>query len=242
MSWIAGSIRSRFFMAEANGACPSIPCKKDRECKNCLQKLSASVLLRILFYKNRHLSHVFAAPSLLFSLDKRKHNVPNKEESMNNRKRSWLEKCLVVFGLATLMMLSLTSTVQAQANDDEGEPEFELVTLYLEFNPTDNEAEVVTVVDAEVGLKVLKVIAPNDKTVLSLTSKNTPNLGQGEVLVKTPELSLDEIKAVYPAGVYRFRGTTVDDGDRVIGEVTLSHELLAAPVISTRATGQPGFQ
>ncbi len=159
---------------------------------------------------------------------------------MNNRKRSWLEKYLVVFGLATLMMLSLTSTVQAQTNDDEGEPEFELVTLYLEFNATDNEAEVVTVVDAEVGLKVLKVIAPNDKTVLSLTSKNTPNLGQGEVLVKTPELSLDEIKAVYPAGVYRFRGTTVDGGDRVIGEVTLSHDLLPAPVISIPSNGATG--
>ena len=161
---------------------------------------------------------------------------------MNNRKRSWLEKCLVVFGLATLMMLSLTSTVQAQANDDEGEPEFELVTLYLEFNATDNEAEVVTVVDAEVGLKELKVIAPNDKTVLSLTSKTTPKLGQAEVLVKTPEPSLDEIKAVYPAGVYQFRAKTVDGGDKVIGEATLSHELLPAPVISTRATEQPGFR
>jgi hypothetical protein len=151
---------------------------------------------------------------------------------MNNRKRCWLEKYLVVFGLATLIMLSLTSTVQAQATDDEGEPEFELVTLRLEFNATDNEAEVVTVVDAEVGLKELKVIAPNDKTVSSLTSKNTPKLGQGEVLVKTSELSLDDIKAVYPAGVYQLRAKTVDGGDKVIEEVTLSHELLSASTIS----------
>jgi hypothetical protein len=104
-------------------------------------------------------------------------NVPNKQEGMNNTKRSWLETCLVVFGLATLMMLGLTSTGQAQTNDDEGEPEFELVTLRLEFNATDNDAEVVTVVDAEVGLKELKVTAPNGKTVVTLTSKTTPTLG-----------------------------------------------------------------
>lgn len=75
---------------------------------------------------------------------------------MNRKQGSWLETYLLVFGLAALMLLSLTGSVRAQENDDEEEPEFELVTLYLEFNATDNDAEVVTVVDAEVGLKELK--------------------------------------------------------------------------------------
>ena len=161
---------------------------------------------------------------------------------MRNSKRNWLERCLAVFGLTTLIMLSLTSTVHAQAKDEnEEEGEFELVTLYLEFNATDNDAEVVTVVDTEVGLKELKVIAPNGKTVVSLISKNTPKLGQASMVVETPEPSLDEIKAAYPAGVYQFRAKTVDGGDKIIGEATSSHTLLSAPVISTPSNGATGM-
>ncbi len=161
---------------------------------------------------------------------------------MNNKKPKRWEKYLAVLGITALLSVNMASPVQAQANDDEGEPEFELVTLRLEFNATDNDAEVVTIVDAEVGLRELKVIAPNGKTVVTMTSKTTPKLGLAKVLVETPEPSLDEIKAVYPAGVYQFRGKAADGSDKVIGDVTFSHTLLPAPVISipsNEATGVP---
>ncbi len=158
---------------------------------------------------------------------------------MNHKKSRGLENYLVVFGLAALLSLTLTPTVRAA--DDDGEAGFTVLSIRIETNATDGDAEVVIVAESGAGLKDLKVLTPNNKTALSLSSKTTPRLGQAQVLVETAEVSLDEVKAAYPAGVYHFRGKTVA-GEKLAGDATLSHSLLSVPVIitpSNKATGVP---
>ena len=111
---------------------------------------------------------------------------------------------------------------------------FGAVGIHIEYNAVDSDAKAVIVIDAGVGLSSVKVFAPNSRQVLYLTAKTTPNLGQTKLKVETPEPSLNEVKAAYPAGMYRFRGWTVD-GDMIVGEATLSHDLLDAPVITAPA-------
>jgi hypothetical protein len=158
---------------------------------------------------------------------------------MNHKKCSGLEKYLVVSGLAALLSLALTTTTVQAAEKDDGEAGFTVLIVRIETNTTDNDAEVVIIAESETGLKELKVLTPNNKTAVSLSSKTSPQLGQAQVLVETAELSLDQVKASYPAGVYQFRGKTVD-GEKLEGVATLSHTLLSAPVISTPSKGATG--
>lgn len=161
---------------------------------------------------------------------------------MKDEKFGWLEKCYTVLSFAALMSLGLPgTTVQAKGNESGEAGSFRELSIRIETNATDGDAEVVIVAKNGVGLKELKLRAPNGKTPLSLISKTAPQLGQAQVLVESAEPSLDEIKTAYPAGIYEFKGKTVD-GEELEGEVTLSHALLPAPVITTpsnEATGVP---
>lgn len=132
-----------------------------------------------------------------------------------------------------LAMLAFAPLARAQDSDDEvGDAE-----IFLENNQTDGDAEIVILIDAEVGLKRVKVLPPNsNRPIIALEAKNFPNLGVKEILVETPEPSLEEVKAVYPPGTYRVRGRKLDGGV-LEQDMELSHDLLTAPAITFPAAG-----
>ena len=101
---------------------------------------------------------------------------------------------------------------------------FEKLSVYLERNVQDRDAEIrFEVTGATDGLAALKVMAPGARTVIDLRS---PELGTGEFAASRwnrPEPDDDKIvRADFPAGTYRFEGTTTK-GAHLRGEAQLSH-------------------
>lgn len=116
---------------------------------------------------------------------------------------------------------------------------FDEATLYLEYNATDEDAEIVIDVDADVGLKRFMVIAPNGRRVLDLRARDTEELGIRKIRLETPEPSLEAVLEAYPSGSYRFVGKSVD-GQTLVSTACLSHELPSAPMLTYPLEGTVG--
>jgi hypothetical protein len=100
---------------------------------------------------------------------------------------------------------------------------FQKLSVYLERNVQDHDAEIrFEVVGAEDGLAALKVSAPGERTVIDLRTPDS-KLGVRSITLESPEPADDGIvQADFPAGAYRFEGTTTK-GVRLRGEARLSH-------------------
>jgi hypothetical protein len=102
---------------------------------------------------------------------------------------------------------------------------FERVAVYLEQNVQDEDAEVkFEAIGPSVGLKALKVVAPDERTVINFSTPES-KLGIQHLTLESPEPKNNgSIQADFPEGAYRFTGTTTK-GARLQGEATLSHKL-----------------
>ena len=99
--------------------------------------------------------------------------------------------------------------------------------VFFEFNSTDNDLGLQLFLDAE-GWK--KVTVSNDeigRIARFQTEGQFSELGITELRLESAEPSPQEVLNLFPPGVYRFRGRTVN-GDRLVGEAELSHDLLPA--------------
>ena len=130
----------------------------------------------------------------------------------------------------TLCVLAVGCCAINETRAAAAEP-FDQAELYLEYNATDGDAEIVVIIDADAGLRKLKITAPNGKKVVNLVSHDAGGLGLRKFNFESPEPGLEEVLEAYPAGKYKIEGTTVD-GDRLRSVVTLSHDLPEAPVIT----------
>lgn len=106
------------------------------------------------------------------------------------------------------------------------------MSIILEVNETDGDAEIVVRAKADEGLKSFWLRRPDGKKVIDVASddksKTDGPIGLAQVRFETAEPSLARIAAAYPEGIYEFRGRTIDNA-LVYGEVVLSHALLPAP-------------
>ncbi len=113
--------------------------------------------------------------------------------------------------------------------------EFEELSIILEVNETDGDAEIVVKAKAETGLKKFWLRRPDGKKVAEVVSedksKHDGPIGLAEVLFESGEPSFEHVAASYPEGTYEFHGRTVDN-ETVYGEVWLSHALLPAPAFT----------
>ena len=100
---------------------------------------------------------------------------------------------------------------------------FQKLSVYLERNVQDRDAEIrFEVTGATDGLAALKVMAPGARTVIDLRSPDS-KLGIRSLALESPEPADDGIvRADFPAGAYRFEGTTTK-GASLRGEARLSH-------------------
>jgi hypothetical protein len=100
---------------------------------------------------------------------------------------------------------------------------FQKLSVYLERNVQDRDAEIrFEATGAEDGLAALKVSAPGERTVIDLRTPDS-KLGVRSLALESPEPADDAVvRADFPAGAYRFEGTTTK-GASLRGEAQLSH-------------------
>lgn len=104
---------------------------------------------------------------------------------------------------------------------DDGQ--FESLSVYLERNVQDNDAEVrFEVTGAQDGLAVLNVSAPGERTVIEFRTPAS-KLGIRKLTIESPEPNdPGVVRADFPAGTYRFEGKTTG-GANLRGEARLGH-------------------
>src|SRR3982074_2352990 len=105
-----------------------------------------------------------------------------------------------------------------------GDGRFQKLSVYLERNVQDHDAEIrFEATGAEDGLAALKVSAPGKRTVIDLRTPDS-KLGVRSLTLESPEPADDAVvRADFPAGAYRFEGTTTTKGASLRGEARLSH-------------------
>jgi hypothetical protein len=106
---------------------------------------------------------------------------------------------------------------------------FEELTLILETNETDQDAEIVLFADHGDGIERLRVKNPFNQKVADIrTSHGLKNLGIGKFLLESAEPGVAAVLLEFPAGTYEVDGQLID-GTPVEGLVELTHALLPAP-------------
>jgi hypothetical protein len=117
-------------------------------------------------------------------------------------------------------MSAIAYPVMGSATEDG---RFEKLSVYLERNLQDHDAEIrFEATGAKDGLVALKVSAPGERTVIDLRTPDS-KLGIRSLTVESPEPADEDIvRADFPAGVYRFAGTTTN-GASLRGEARLGH-------------------
>jgi hypothetical protein len=130
-----------------------------------------------------------------------------------HRHKGW-----IVAAAATLCAFAYSAT---EAGAEDGR--FQKLSVYLERNVQDHDAEIrFEATGADDGLAALKVLAPGARTVIDLRSPDS-KLGVRSLTLESPEPDDDGIvRADFPAGAYRFEGTTTK-GASLRGEAQLSH-------------------
>jgi hypothetical protein len=105
------------------------------------------------------------------------------------------------------------------------EEKFEKVSVYLEQNLRDKDAEVkFEAIAGNAGLATLKVTAPDGRTVIDFKTPDS-KLGIRHLILESPEpKNLATVQADFPAGAYRFTGLT-GSGSKLEAEAVLSHSL-----------------
>jgi len=107
---------------------------------------------------------------------------------------------------------------------------FAVANVHLEQNATDGDVEVVfEVKGGDDGLSMLKVAAPDGRTVIDCTSPDASTLGIRQFRFESPEpTDMKSLLSAYPEGVYTFSGASVSDV-QMQGTATLSHDLPTPP-------------
>lgn len=138
--------------------------------------------------------------------------------------------------LASVVALATMALPMATSATEDGQ--FEQVSVYLERNVQDRDAEIkFEVTGASEGLTALRVSAPGERTVIDLKTPDS-KLGIRKLTIESPEPADDRIvKADFPAGAYRFEGST-NKGVRLRGEARLSHAFPEPAMFEYPRSGQ----
>lgn len=124
----------------------------------------------------------------------------------------------------------------ASASADQ-ELTFKNLQMLFEVNETDGDGEIVLSVKSPEGLMLFQSVAPDGRVIISINSNDERRginpIGLSQIRLETGEPSIDGVKKAYPEGVYKFMARTVG-GERVYGEVNLSHRRLPAPDFSLK--------
>ena len=138
-----------------------------------------------------------------------------------------MKKQLQILAAMALLLGSQRPSVAQQATTKP----FELMSVRMEQNATDEDAEIVfEAAGIKYGLVQLTVVSPDGRNVIDFSAP-AGSVGIRQFLLESPEPGdIASLKAAYPEGVYRFTGTT-STGTKLAGETKLSHALPPASSI-----------
>ena len=125
-----------------------------------------------------------------------------------------------------LVVAALAAPAEAKRLDE--------TAIYIEINDTDGDAGIQIFLDGE-GWDVMQVFDPDGNEVMSVLGEGgVGTQGITELVLESAEPSFDEqpleeLLALFPEGLYRFRGMTTE-GRRLKGKARLTHDLPGAPV------------
>jgi len=108
--------------------------------------------------------------------------------------------------------------------------EFEDVQIFVVYSSSDEDAQVFVQGGSDDPITSLKAFGPGNKVKLKFNINDGDSLGYADFTFESPEPSLKELEAAYPAGEYRFRALTAD-GEALAGEADLSYDLLDTPIL-----------
>jgi len=143
---------------------------------------------------------------------------------------------MVAATAAILPVLALLALSGGSATAQGPSIPFEDVRMIIEVNSTDGDAGFQFFLDAESSWRSIQIYAPSGRKLLDIDAKGKlKDFGMTELFSESneppfDELPLQEFLARFPAGDYRFVGTTVD-GRKLTGTATFSHDIPAGPVL-----------
>lgn len=135
----------------------------------------------------------------------------------------------VAVGILALAALALSTNAHGAKLEES--------RIYIEYNSSANDLGFEVALDGE-DWKTLKIVNPAGATIFEVTGRGPyAQLGLTELSFEGAEPTLDEVPlaellAKFPAGRYRFVGTTVTNRS-MDGTSTLSYAVPAGPVVST---------
>jgi hypothetical protein len=145
------------------------------------------------------------------------------------RSRIWTTGAAIAT-LALMAGLLVASPALAKA------VKLEEVWVRIEINDTDGDAGLHIFWDGEPWAK-MKVFDPTGKVILNVIARGALGKNQGvtEGFFESSEPGFDEqplseFLALFPEGVYKFRGKTIE-GDQLVGSALLTHALPLAPIV-----------
>lgn len=131
-----------------------------------------------------------------------------------------------IASMATVVtLLGSAAAIDTAAAGPPSASEFEEIGIIVEQNATDGDTEVViSGVAGDDGLRMLKVVSPDKRKILTLIAPDPATLGQREFHFESPEPPGEAVLAGYPEGTYVFLGVSTT-GEHFRGTAELSHEL-----------------
>jgi Fibronectin type III domain len=114
-------------------------------------------------------------------------------------------------------------------------------TMIIEVNATDQDAGLQVFLDGE-AWRSMTITGPGGRRILAVNTKGRlKNHGLTELFSESSEptfkeLPLGKFKRLFPEGRYRFSGTTIE-GQRLVGQARLSHDIPDGPSITSPAEG-----
>lgn len=124
-----------------------------------------------------------------------------------------------------------------EIKEDEGKLELEEAQFFIEYNDTDQDAGVQAFFDGE-EWEWFDIYNPSGEKIYHFEAfTNAKVIGITEMFFESSEPSFrdmpfNELLALYPEGIYKFVGKTID-GEDVVGETEFTHKIPVAAVVST---------
>ncbi|HJW45491.1 MAG TPA: hypothetical protein VJ484_03280 [Lysobacter sp.] len=139
-----------------------------------------------------------------------------------------------------LHALALALLVAAPATAGEA-VRLEIAKIYIEYNASGNDLGFHVFLDGE-DWKDMAIVNPNGRPIFVVEGSGPyAELGMTELFFEGAEPSLDDIAlrallSRFPEGIYRFKGSTVDDVP-IFRAARLSHAVPSAPVVWSHVDG-----
>ena len=139
-----------------------------------------------------------------------------------------------------IFLLAVAALVLGAAAPEAWAKPFSAAKIIFEVNATDADAGIQVFLDGE-PWKVVKIFNPDNEQIFKvLGTGNLGMFGLTELFSESneppfEEVSLAEVLAMFPAGKYRFEGTTVE-GASLKSTATLSHVIPCGPEIVSSET------